>query len=62
MALITDIVCGLNLILYLDNYSCSDRSTNEYFLHSDIYSLDENDIDRVDSVRNNTSVEWMDGY
>ena len=46
---------------YLD-YSCySDRFEDQQTLHPDLHSLDENDIDRTDSLRDNTCLECMDG-
>ena len=50
-----------SLFLYLDYSGRSNRFEDQSAIHSDLYSLDENDIDRTDSLWNNISFECMDG-
>ena len=52
-----------NVYYLITDYSChSDRFEDQPAIHSDIHSLDENDIDRTDSLWNNIGIKYMDGY
>ena len=50
------------LFCHADYGCCSYRFEDQSIIHPDIHSLDENDIDRTDSLWNNIGIKYMDGY
>ena len=52
-----------NIVSLISDYSChSYRFEDQPAIHPDIYSLDENDTDRTDSLWNHIGIKYMDGY